>query len=259
MRCFKATIEYDGSDFHGFQWQTGVRTVQGALEEALHKRIGCTVAVAGAGRTDAGVHALGQVVSFQAETRIPMERLAPALNSLLPRDVSVRRVEEVGPAFHARFSASSRAYVYLVLNRGTPSALWGRYLAFVPENLDIRAMQTAANLLVGEQDFAAFANALRPEEPTCRELMSCRIRRRGDLILVRAEANAFLRGMVRTLVGTLLEIGAGKRRPEEICAIRDSRDRRQAGPSAPPQGLCLLKVCYGTRKIYGTGLPVQGR
>lgn len=250
MRYFKATVEYDGTDFAGFQWQNGARTVQSVLEAAIAERTGQQIRLTGAGRTDSGVHALGQVVSFGVETRIPTERMALALNSALPLDLSVRSVEEVEAAFSARFSASSRFYGYFILNRRTPSALWRRYSAFCPEPLDTDAMQTAANHLLGEQDFAALTNELLPEQTTYRDVMRCRVGRVRDLVIVRIEANAFLRGMVRATVGTLLEVGTGKRSPDWTRTVLDSRDRRCAGPSAPPQGLCLLKVRYGQRKEY---------
>ncbi len=250
MPNFKATVEYDGTDFAGFQWQHGTRTVQGVLEEALLQRTGQFARITGAGRTDAGVHALGQVVSFRVETRIPVERMALAWNSALPPDVTVRHVEEDPEAFNARFSASSRLYAYLILNRRVPSALLRRYSAFSPHPLDVEAMRVGAGYLLGEQDFAAFANELQPGQTTMREVMRCQVGRYGKLVIVRIEANAFLRGMVRTIVGTLLELGTGKRAPEELPALLASRERKLAGPSAPPQGLCLVKVRYGVRKVY---------
>jgi tRNA pseudouridine38-40 synthase len=250
MRYFKAVVEYDGTDFAGFQWQHGVRTVQVTLEDAIAERTGQRVRLTGAGRTDAGVHALGQVVSFACETRIPEGRMALALNSALPPDLSVRQVEEVDPAFSARFSASSRLYAYLILNRPIRSALLGRYSAFCPQPLDVVAMQEGARRLLGERDFAAFANELEPGKVSLRDVMRCQVGRYRHFVLVRIEANAFLRGMVRTTVGTLLQIGTGKWQPEGIEAILNSRDRQQAGPSAPPQGLCLLRVRYGQRKDY---------
>jgi tRNA pseudouridine38-40 synthase len=250
MRCFKAILEYDGTDFRGFQWQHNSRTVQGELERAIALRTGTQARVTGAGRTDAGVHALGQVISFSAETSIPIEKMTVALNSALPSDIAIQSVEETDPEFSARFKASSRLYVYLVLNRATPSALWRRFAAFEARPLDVQAMRHAASFLVGEQDFAAFTNELQPEEPTYRDLRQCKVTARRDMILVRMEANAFLRGMVRNIVGTLVAIGSGAYPPEHIRTIQESRDRRMAGPSAPPQGLCLVKVRYGERKIY---------
>jgi tRNA pseudouridine38-40 synthase len=250
MRYFKAIVEYDGTDFRGFQWQHESRTIQGELERAIAERTGMQTRVTGAGRTDAGVHALGQVISFGAETRIPIDRLARALNSSLPKDVAVKTVEEVDGEFNARFKASARQYAYLILNRKTPSPIWRRYAAFTPEPLDLSAMREAASLLIGEQDFAAFTNELQPDEPTYRDVRVCRISAWNGLILVRIEANAFLRGMVRNIVGTLIQIGSGIYLPDQVRIIQASRSRKMAGPSAPPQGLCLVKVRFGERKTY---------
>ena len=250
MRNFKAIVEYDGTDFRGFQWQHHVRTVQSELENAITLRTGQVARVTGAGRTDAGVHALGQVVSFALETRIPIEQMAAALNSALPRDVSVRGISEAAPDFNARFMASSRVYNYLILNRKTPSAVWRRYSGYSARPLNVGIMQRAASLLVGEQDFAAFTNARQPEEPTHRDVRYCRVASWRTMILIRIEANAFLRGMVRNIVGTLIEIGSGSYPPEQLPIIQASRNRQLAGPSAPPQGLCLMKVRYGERRVY---------
>lgn len=250
MRHFRATVEYDGTDFAGFQWQHGARTVQGALEEALRERAGLATRVTAAGRTDAGVHSLGQVVSFGCDTRIPAGRMTLALNGVLPPDVTVREAREAPPEFSARFSASSRVYCYVVLNRSTPSALWRRYSALYRGDLDVEAMRSAAPLLLGERDFAALANEHPAGASTFRNLMSLRVWRRGPIVLMRVEANAFLRGMVRTLAGTLLEIGAGKRDAAWLEETLISRDRRCAGPTAPPQGLCLIKVRYGERRDH---------
>lgn len=252
MRYFKATVEYDGTDFAGFQWQHNQRTVQAVLEAAISTRTEQTVRLTGAGRTDSGVHALGQVVSFGCESTIPTARMAVALNGALPHDLMVRQVEEVGPDFSARFSASSRIYAYLILNRDTRSALLRRYTALYRLPLDVIAMQECARLLLGEQDFACFTNELESDKTSLREVMRCQVGRYHKCILVRIEANAFLRGMVRNIVGTLMEVGAGRRSAQEIPVLLQSRDRRLAGPTAPPQGLTLLKVRYGIRKHYSS-------
>ena len=250
MRYFKAIIEYDGTDFAGFQWQHETRTVQGELERAIAIRTGQTLRLSGAGRTDAGVHALGQVISFGVETRIPLDRMALALNKTLPPDVTIREVTEVETEFDARFSASSRVYSYLILNRRMPSALWRRYSALCLEPLAVDRMRAAARLLLGEQDFRAFANQHDPAKVSMREVMRLNVGRYRDFVIIRIEANAFLRGMVRNIVGTLMEVGTGKRDPDDILAIIKSKDRRQAGFSAPAQGLCLLRVRYGERREY---------
>jgi len=252
VRHFRATVEYDGTDFAGFQWQQNFRTAQGVLESAIERRTGQSIRLTGAGRTDAGVHALGQVVSFGVETAIPIERMALALNSALPEDVAVSKVEETRADFNARFSASSRVYGYLILNGRVRSALWRRFSALHLEPLDVNEMQRAADLLLGERDFAAFANELQPDEPTMRNVMHCGVRRFGRFVFVRIEANAFLRGMVRTTVGTLMQVGSGARKAASIVELLETRDRRMAGPSAPAHGLCLIRVKYGERVSYAS-------
>ncbi|MCC6731541.1 MAG: tRNA pseudouridine(38-40) synthase TruA [Chthonomonadales bacterium] len=244
MRCFRVGIEYDGTEFAGFQFQPGLRTVQQQIEDAVARLTGARVRVDAAGRTDAGVHALGQVVSLRVDTRIPTERLSAALNSALPRDVRAVGAVEADERFHARFSARSRAYVYVLLQREHPSALFGRYAWHVPGPLDIAAMRSAARSLPGTRDFAAWANGVVEARTTVREVTLCRVRRAGRLVLVRIEANAFLRGMVRNVVGTLVQVGLGRRPPEDVEAITLSRQRSEAGPTAPPQGLCLVRVRY---------------
>lgn len=244
MRHFKVTVEYDGTQFVGFQYQKGLRSVQGELEQAILRMTGQAVRVSGAGRTDTGVHALGQVVSFGCETRIPEDRIALALNSFLPRDVSASRAEEVDERFHARFSAKSRAYVYVILNRRQPSALFTRYVWYMPQTLDLPAMQAAAAYLRGEQDYRAWANELKENERTFRNIHRCVVRPTRRFLLVHVEANAFLHGMVRNIVGTLVDVGTGKRRPEAIPEITQSCRRAMAGPTAPARGLCLVRVRY---------------
>ncbi len=244
MRCFKATIEYDGTDFFGFQYQVGQRSVQGDIEAALGKLTGSDVRVHGAGRTDTGVHALGQVIGFRAETRIPIDRMPTAMNSVMASDVRVVGAEEVDETFHARFSARSRSYVYLLLSRAHPSAVFGRYCWHVPGALDLEAMGQAARLLEGTHDFRAWANETSEVDSTVREMKRCSVRRVRGFVLVRVEANAFLRGMVRNIVGTLVQVGQGKRPPSEFDEITASLRRETAGPSAPARGLCLLRVQY---------------
>jgi tRNA pseudouridine38-40 synthase len=244
MRCFRVTIEYDGTDFAGFQYQVGQRSVQGEIERAVEKLTGQAIRVNGAGRTDTGVHALGQVISFAADTRIPTDKLSIALNSVFPRDVAAVGAEEVDERFHARFSAKSRAYVYVILNREHPSAVFGRYTYHYPYELDIAAMRDGAAQLLGEHDFSAWANSTTETTSTVRNIFRCNVRPTRRFLLVQIEANAFLRGMVRNIVGTLVEVGSGKRRPEEITKITESRERANAGPSAPARGLCLVRVRY---------------
>jgi tRNA pseudouridine38-40 synthase len=244
MRHFKVTIEYDGSGYAGFQYQLGQPSIQQELERAIEKLTGSKDRVNGAGRTDAGVHALGQVISFSAETRIPIEKLTTALNSELSREIAAVRAEEVDEEFHARFSAKRRSYVYLILNRRNRSAIFGRYSWHLPLELDLGAMTSAAERIKGERDFAAWANSSKEVDSTVREVFRCDVRRRKAFVLVYVEANAFLRGMVRNVVGTLVDVGTGKRSPQEMDEITSAGDRALAGPSAPAQGLTLVRVRY---------------
>jgi tRNA pseudouridine38-40 synthase len=244
MPHFRATIEYDGTDLYGFQYQHEFRTVQGELEKALLKMTGSPVKVAGAGRTDTGVHATGQVITFTAETRIPYSQLSIALNSFLPRDISVTEAQNAPENFHARFSAVSRTYIYAILNRRNRSAYRDRYMWHIPATLDLDAMRKAAQYLHGETDYRAWATSLEEAGRTVRCIQQCSVRKHGECILIKVKANAFLRGMVRTIVGTLVQVGAEKRPPHDIQKITESRDRRLAGPSAPARGLCLVRVGY---------------
>jgi len=243
-RNIKVIVEYDGTDFFGFQRQPGRRTVQGTLEWALSRITGEQIRVIGAGRTDAGVHALGQVISFKTCGSIPTEKISVAMNSLLPRDVVAKDAEEVPEDFHARFSAVSRLYRYRILNSRYPSAIEGRFVWYVPLHLDVEAMKRAAEPLIGRHDFASFAMAEARRGGTVRELTRLDIRRQDDLIEIEMEANAFLHTMARTVVGTLVEVGSGRRRPAEIGEILLKTDRRSAGRTAPARGLCLVSVEY---------------
>ncbi|MBP6964809.1 MAG: tRNA pseudouridine(38-40) synthase TruA [Armatimonadetes bacterium] len=244
MRNVKATIEYDGTGFFGFQKQSSVRTVQGELEYAAASVFGERVSVIGAGRTDAGVHAVGQVVSFKVPGPIPTANLVCVLNDRMPADLCIRRCVEVDESFHARRSALSRTYVYTVLSREEPAAILGRYAWQVSKPLDVDLMQEAAQALVGTRDFASFGMPMRIGESTVRRVIGVGALRQGDAIRFVIKANAFLRGMARAIVGALVEVGQGKRRIESLPAMIEACDRRAAGVIAPPQGLCLTKVEY---------------
>ena len=248
MRRLKLTVEYDGTDFRGYQVQgKGERTVQSVLGEAVSTLLPREeVILHGAGRTDVGVHALGQVVSFETESALPIERWAIALNSMLPPDLAVAQAEEAVPDFHARFSARQRTYGYLIWTRRTRSALWGRYSLHYRRPLDVGLMRQAATALVGTHDFASFARAGgNPGWTTTRDLRRLSVRQMRNGFLVTVTATGFLRSMVRNIVGGLVTVGAGDLPPvalEEILALRD----RALNPIPPamPQGLCLLRVDY---------------
>jgi len=244
VQRYRATVEYDGTDFHGFQRQAqGERTVQETLEMALWAVIGQAVTVMGAGRTDAGVHARGQVIAFDVDWRHGEAALGRAMNSNLTRDVAVKEVERVERGFHPRFSASRRTYQYTVYNRTCRSPLLRRTTWHRRRPLVMTALNAAGGLLLGEHDFATFG---RPPTGvnTVRRVFRAEWRRNGGFVVFSVEADAFLYRMVRSLVGTMCQVGAGEWSIERFAAAFAAADRAQAGPTSPPQGLCLLSVGY---------------
>ncbi len=244
MRNVKATIGYDGTDFYGFQKQPSKRTVQGELEAAAEAVFGGPIQVVGAGRTDAGVHATGQVVNLRAPGSIPTANLVTVMNGRLSPDIRIKRCEEAPESFHARRSAKLRTYVYTVLNTPEPCAIMGRYAWHIVQPLDMQAMAAASGYFEGTRDFASFGMPYRRGGSTIRHLAGITVCRDREQILFVIKANAFLTGMARAIIGTIVEVGQGKRRVEEISVILDACDRQAAGVSAPPQGLCLTNVEY---------------
>lgn len=223
--------------------------MQGELEAALRKISGETLRVSGAGRTDAGVHASGQVCHVDVSWQIAEEKVAGALNHFLSRDVTVREARYVEDSFHCRFSATSRTYRYVLLNRPQPSALLGRYVWHMSKPLDTVLMQNAGQRLLGVHDFGAFGQASSPEKSTVRYLERLEVRRWKQCVLITVRGNAFLRQMVRSLVGTLVQVGQGRLEPGAVEAILASGDRRQCPPIAPAQGLCLVRVGYDGKRL----------
>jgi len=246
MRYIKLILEYDGTNFSGWQKQTGtgLRTVQGVLERALEKLTGERITTYGAGRTDAGVHALGQVVNFGTEASIPVARFPAALNGVLPPDVVVKKSDQVDAAFHARYSATAKQYRYLIWNGRLPSALWRNYSYHIPRLLDEKAMQEGARYFEGNHDFVAFSATGSSVKSTVRNLLSFRVSRCGDWIIMTVTADGFLYKMVRLMAGTLVKVGLGKCTPAKVGEILATKDRGQGGPALPPQGLCLLRIYY---------------
>jgi tRNA pseudouridine38-40 synthase len=242
----RLTLEYDGTDFFGFQFQaSGERTVQSVLETALNALTKDSSArIFGAGRTDAGVHALGQVAHFDVDWRIPEDKIATAINVNLPPDLVVRSAEIAPNGFHSRFDATSRTYRYVILNQSQRSALLGRYSWFVPYALSVEKMQAAAVRLIGLNDYAAFGTAQTEEKSTVRLMSRIEVRRWKQCLLITVRGNAFLRQMVRALVGTLVAAGQGHVTPSEVTRILESRDRQALPPIAPARGLCLVRVGY---------------
>lgn len=242
-RRIRAVVAYDGTDFLGFQRQRRGRTIQGVLEETLETLAGQPIRVLGAGRTDARAHAWGQVIAFDLLWRHSLGELQKALNALLPRSVVVRQVEVAPEGFHPRFDAVSREYRYRVFNNPLRNPFEERFAHQVPEPLDVACMDEAAQHLVGQHDFASFGRPTQGES-TVREVRRVSCYRHGDLVIFDMEGNAFLRGMVRSVVGTLLEVGAGWMAPEAVADILEARDRGRAGKTAPAKGLCLMRVNY---------------
>jgi tRNA pseudouridine38-40 synthase len=222
-----------------------VRTVQGDLEDALSKLLGGPASTFAAGRTDAGVHALGQVVSVaDAPDDADLVKIKDALNAVLRPSIAVSACSAAKDGWHARFDARSRTYVYAILRSDAPDPFLAGTSLYHPEPLDVAAMQEAAGHLVGEHDFASFGRVPEPEVSTTRTLFELTVEQAGDVLRVRARANSFIQQMVRSLVGTLLYVGQGRRAPDEVVEILAARDRSAAGSVAAPHGLCLVAVEY---------------
>jgi tRNA pseudouridine38-40 synthase len=243
MRHIRLVVEYDGTGLHGWQRQTNAATVQQHLEDTLAQLLSHPVAVGGASRTDAGVHARGQVASFRTERPIPLHGIRRGLNSMLPPQIAIRDATEVSDEFHPRFSAIGKHYRYTLLARPDRSPRWRDRAWHHPDMLDLEAMRRAAAHLIGEHDFAAFRAAGCTAKTTLRRVDSIVITD-GELVCVDIHGNAFLRNMVRIIVGTLSEVGTGRRSAGQVAEILALRDRSKGGITAPAHGLELIAVDY---------------
>jgi tRNA pseudouridine38-40 synthase len=249
MRYIKLTIAYDGTDFHGWQIQRGKPTIQGEIVGILRRLTQENIAIHGAGRTDAGVHALGQVASFRTQSALATGDLLRALNALLPPAIRIVAAEETGPDFNARWSALAKTYRYrLYRGKVVPPAIW-RYVLHYPFPLDEDRMRDAAARLVGAHDFASFAASTGSEDDdrersTVREIYSTELARSADNeeLVFTVRGRSFLRYMVRKMVGTLLDVGRGRLAPEDIDRLYELKDRSKSGPTVPAQGLCMVAV-----------------
>ena len=244
LRTLRLVIEYDGTDFHGWQRQIGQRTVQACLEEALQTMTGESPRVTGAGRTDAGVHAEGQVVSVRVHARIPAAGFLRGLNSNLPPDMAVRELADADPAFDARRWARGKTYRYQIWNHVVRSPLQGRTSWHHRAPLDTQAMREAAAAFVGQHDFRAFRASDCDRKNTVRLIRSFEVERRGAMIRCEVEGTAFLKNMVRIMVGTLVSTGRGELDAAGVLALLAAGDRTQSGVTAPARGLTLVRVIY---------------
>ncbi len=244
LQKLKLTIAYDGSAYHGWQIQPNGITVQETLQQALATMTGESLTVYGSGRTDAGVHAWGQVAHINTSTTIPLNGLWRGLNALLPDDIVIRSVEAVTDEFHARKSAKAKTYLYCIDNGPQPNPLTRLYFWNIRKTLDISAISRAADLLRGTHDFISFKAADGETATSIRSMNNVRVFMHGRYIYILLKANGFLKNMVRIIVGTLVEIGAGKRDWQSLAAILAARDRKMAGITAPGKGLVLRTVYY---------------
>ncbi len=242
QRNIRLQLEYDGTDFKGWQVQPGQRTVQGTLETSLTSLLGHPVRAIGAGRTDAGVHALGQVANFTTSNPLPLQRIGAALNGTLPPDVAVLDAGEVPPTFHARRSARRRTYLYRIVYRRR--AIGRKEAWHLRSRLNIDAMRSAARRTLGYHDFTSFCVAASEKENRNCRVFECFLDCNDDAVHVEISADRFLRSMVRGIVGTLVQVGRGARAPDAMDAILQARNRQVAGPNAPPHGLFLKEVTY---------------
>ncbi len=251
MRNIKIEMEYDGTNYNGWQIQqrkAGVigieKTIQGVTERVLSGILQEEIKITGSGRTDSGVHAVGQVANFKTKSKMPMAVIQRALNSLLPKDIVIADIEEVPMNFHSRFDALSKTYRYQILNRAYSTPFDRLYQLHVAYKLDAKLMAREARVLIGRKDFKSFQAADKKERNSIRNIKRLSVRKDGSIINIDVEANGFLYNMVRNIVGTLIEIGRGKFPAGSMRKILRAKDRSEAGPTAPAKGLCLMRVKY---------------
>jgi len=245
MTNFRLIIEYDGTDYHGWQRQKNGRTVQGEIENALKIMTGKAVTLSGSGRTDAGVHALGQSANFHCDTKLAPEILQRGMNSLLEKDIVIKDCRYAAENFHARYDVKSKIYHYRILNCNIPAAVGRQYAWFIQKPLDTAAMRCAISHIIGKHDFKAFEAAGSPRSHTVRCVFNANlVEKEHGYVVFEIEADGFLRFMVRNIVTTLTDVGIGKITPEDFRQILLSKDRSRAGATAPPQGLFLMDVRY---------------
>ena len=245
IKNFKITIEYDGTSYHGWQRQQNEHTIQGEIEKALLTMTGKKTVLTASGRTDAGVHALGQVANFHCNTDLSSQAFQNGLNSLTRDDIVIISCDIVDESFHSRFDTKSKTYNYRILNRDLPAAINRQYAWFIKKKLDLDAMRLAVKHIIGTHDFKAFEGTGSPRSHTTRRVFKAEISEQGNgLIVFKIKADGFLRFMVRNIVGTLVDVGLGKITSDDFKEILLSKDRSTAGATAPPNGLFLIQVKY---------------
>lgn len=244
MRNFKLVLLYDGTRYHGWERKQGLDTIQGRLENVLSKLCDAPIEVIGAGRTDAGVHAKGMVASAQMETNLSEMELLRAINAHLPADIALREIKEASPRFHARYRAVGKTYCYTCYDGVLKPVFDRKFVTVLDASPDLESMRQAAAYLVGQHDFKSFCGNPKMKKSTVRTVDRIDIVRKGSRLTFTVHGDGFLQHMVRILVGTLLEVGWGKRSPESMKALLEARSRREAGFTAPAQGLCLMNVDY---------------
>lgn len=248
MKRVKLTVAYDGTDYHGWQIQNNGITIESELNRCLSELLGEQIQVIGASRTDAGVHALGNVAVFDTECRMPAEKMSYALNQRLPEDIRIQRSEEVAPDWHPRRCESRKTYEYRIYRGEFPMPVKRLYSYFTYHLLDVDSMRRAAVFLEGEHDFRSFCQTGAQVESTVRTLYSVEIEEQGAELVIRVCGNGFLYNMVRIIAGTLIEVGRGRRRPEDMTAVLQAADRNAAGPTAPAHGLTLVKYEFSEQR-----------
>ena len=250
MKRIKLVTAYDGTNYHGSQIQNNGETIEGVLKMELSSLLKEDIQIIGASRTDAGVHARGNVFVFDTESRIPPEKFTYALNARLPEDIRIQYSEEVPLTFHPRHQDTVKTYEYRILNRKLPLPEYRLHTHFTYEALNIEKMQQACKFFIGEYDFASFCAAGSQVESTVREIYDLHVKKEGDLITISVTGNGFLYNMVRIIAGTLLKVGSGQFEPEDMEGIIQGRDRSLAGPTAPAKGLTLIEIRYPNYQKY---------
>lgn len=244
MRNIKLTIEYDGKDFNGWQKQPNKLNIQGEIERAIEEITGEKVELYGSGRTDAGVHSLGQVANFKTNSKLPIEKVAIAINSKLKKSIRIKKAEEVSENFHSRYNCHKKKYRYIINNSSQGSAIYRGLEYHVSQKLNVEKMKKAIKFFEGEHDFKAFKSSGTSSKSSVRTIYNAELKQNGERIIIELTGNGFLYNMVRIISGTLLEVGLGNIKAEDIPNIIENKDRKMAGKTLPPHGLYLVEVMY---------------